>query len=440
MLSQLLTKIDKRVLTIAYPIILANISVPLLGLTDTAVIGHLDNLDILAGISMGAVLMGSIYWFFGFLRMGVTGLVAQARGANQKIEVCSILVRGLVVAVIGGIVLITIHSFLFFSIFYFLSGDKNAEKLAIEYMSIRVLAAPFAISMFVFVGWLFGMGKTVHSLCLLVTVNFVNILLDIIFVKFLFLGIAGVAYATILSEFCGFALGIYLCREFLFDKESMKSKAIFLSNKWKSFILLNINIVIRSTLLQSVFLSYLIFGTLFGSEMLAANHILLQITFLSVYALDGVAFASEILVGEAIGQRRYQLFKKVVRSATKIGFLFAIVISILFYFLGFFVIDLMTSIEAVRLICYEFIIWISVMPIVSVFSYVFDGIFLGAARGKEIRVAMTQSFVIFFICVIIFVPLMGNTGLWASIVVFNIVRAITLWSKLDRIQGSFSSN
>ena len=440
MLSQLLTKIDKRVLTISYPIILANISVPLLGLTDTAVIGHLGNLDILAGISMGAVLIGSIYWFFGFLRMGVTGLVAQARGANQKIEVCSILVRGLVVAVIGGIVLITIHSFLFFFIFYFLSGDKNAEKLAIEYMSIRVLAAPFAISMFVFVGWLFGMGKTVHSLCLLVTVNFVNILLDIIFVKFLFLGIAGVAYATILSEFCGFALGIYLCREFLFDKESMKSKAIFLSNKWKLFILLNINIVIRSTLLQSVFLSYLIFGTLFGSEMLAAIHILLQITFLSVYALDGVAFASEILVGEAIGQRRYQLFKKVVRSATKIGFLFAIVISILFYFLGFFVIDLMTSIEAVRLICYEFIIWISVMPIVSVFSYVFDGIFLGAARGKEIRVAMTQSFVIFFICVIVLVPLMGNTGLWASIVVFNIVRAITLWSKLDRIQGSFSSN
>ena len=440
MLSQLSTKMDKKVLTIAYPIILANISIPLLGLTDTAVIGHLGNLDILAGISMGAVLIGTIYWFFGFLRMGVTGLVAQARGANQKTEVCSILVRGLVVAVIGGIILITIHSLLFFSIFYFLSADKNAEELAMEYMSIRVLAAPFAISMFVFVGWLFGMGKTFHSLCLLVTVNVVNILLDIIFVKFLFLGIAGVAYATILSEFCGFAIGIYLCREFLFDKESMKSKVIFLSNKWRSFILLNINIVIRSTLLQSVFLSYLIFGTLFGSEMLAANHILLQITFLSVYALDGVAFASEILVGEAIGQRRYQLFKKVVRSATKIGFLFASVISILFYFLGFFVIDLMTSIEAVRLICYEFIIWISIMPIVSVFSYVFDGIFLGAARGREIRVAMTQSFVIFFICVVVLVPLMENTGLWASIIVFNIVRAITLWFKLDRIQGSFLSN
>ena len=440
MLSQLLTKIDKRVLTIAYPIILANISVPLLGLTDTAVIGHLDNLDILAGISMGAVLMGSIYWFFGFLRMGVTGLVAQARGANQKIEVCSILVRGLVVAVIGGIVLITIHSFLFFSIFYFLSGDKNAEKLAIEYMSIRVLAAPFAISMFVFVGWLFGMGKTVHSLCLLVNVNFVNILLDIIFVKFLFLGIAGVAYATILSEFCGFALGIYLCREFLFDKENIKSKAILLSNKWRSFILLNINIVIRSTLLQSVFLSYLIFGTLFGSEILAANHILLQIVFLSAYALDGVAFSSEILVGEAIGQRRYQLLKRVVRSATKIGFIFASAISILFYIWGFFIVDLMTSIEAVRLICYESIIWITIMPIVSVFSYVFDGIFLGAARGKEIRVAMMQSFSIFFICASVLVPLMENTGLWASIVVFNMVRAITLWAKLDRIQGSFLSN
>ena len=212
MLNQLLTKIDKRVLALAYPIILANVSIPLLGLTDTAVIGHLDNLDVLAGISMGAVLMGSIYWFFGFLRMGVTGLVAQARGSNQNVEVCSILVRGLIIAGIGGISLIAIHLLLFSTIFNFLGGDVVAEELAMAYMSIRVLAAPFAISMFVFVGWLFGMGKTFHSLCLLVAVNALNILLDIIFVKFFYLGIAGVAYATILSEFFGFALGRnFLC-------------------------------------------------------------------------------------------------------------------------------------------------------------------------------------------------------------------------------------
>ena len=190
MSSQLLNKIDKKILRLAYPIILANISIPLLGLTDTAVIGHLGALDILAGISMGAVLMGSIYWFFGFLRMGVTGLVAQARGANEKVEISSILFRGLFIAIIGGIALIVVHSFLFSSIFYFLAGDIGAEKLAMEYMSIRVLTAPFAISIFVFVGWLFGMGKTFHSLCLLAVVNVLNILLDIIFVKFLHLGIA----------------------------------------------------------------------------------------------------------------------------------------------------------------------------------------------------------------------------------------------------------
>ena len=440
MLSQLLTKTDKKVLALAYPIILANISIPLLGLTDTAVVGHLGNLDVLAGISMGAVFIGTIYWFFGFLRMGVTGLVAQARGANQNVEVCSILVRGLIIAIIGGIGLIAIQSLLFSAIFYFLVGDLGAEKLAMEYMSIRVLAAPFAISMFVFVGWLFGMGKTFHSLCLLVAVNVLNILLDIIFVKFLYLGIAGVAYATVLSEFFGFALGIYLCREFLLNKEQIKRRAIFLSHKWRSFFLLNINIVIRSMLLQSVFLSYLIFGTLFGSETLAANHILLQITFLSAYALDGVAFSSEILVGEAIGQRRQQLFEKAISSALKIGFLFSSVIGISFYFLGFLIVDLMTSIQEVRLICYEFIIWISIMPIVSVFSYIYDGIFLGAARGKEIRVAMIQSFLVFFICVILLVPFMENIGLWTSIVVFNAVRAITLWTKLERIQESFSSN
>jgi len=439
MSSQLLPKTDKRIFTLAYPIILANISIPVLSVTDTAVIGHLGALDVLAGISMGAVLIGSIYWFFGFLRMGVTGLVAQARAADQNVEVSSILIRGLIIGGAGGIILIAVHSFLFSSIFYFLEGDKDAEELAIEYMSIRILAAPFAISMFVFVGWLFGMGKTFHSLCLLVAVNLLNILLDIIFVKFLYLGIAGVAYATIISEICGFCIGIYLSREFLLNKERIKVKLIFLSNKWKSFILLNIDIVIRSTLLQSVFLSYLIFGTLFGSEVLAANHILLQITFLSAYALDGIAFSAEILVGEAIGKRRYEEFKKVVKSALKLGFIFSGVISISIYSLGFLVVDLMTSIKEVRLICYDFIIWISIMPIVSVFSYVYDGIFLGAARGKEIRIAMCQSFAIFFTCAIVLIPLIENTGLWTSIVVFNSVRAITLWSKIDRIKTCFSS-
>ena len=439
MSSQLLPKTDKRIFTLAYPIILANISIPVLSVTDTAVIGHLGALDVLAGISMGAVLIGSIYWFFGFLRMGVTGLVAQARAADQNVEVSSILIRGLIIGGAGGIILIAVHSFLFSSIFYFLEGDKNAEELAIEYMSIRILAAPFAISMFVFVGWLFGMGKTFHSLCLLVAVNLLNILLDIIFVKFLYLGIAGVAYATIISEICGFCIGIYLSREFLLNKERIKVKPIFLSNKWKSFILLNIDIVIRSTLLQSVFLSYLIFGTLFGSEVLAANHILLQITFLSAYALDGIAFSAEILVGEAIGKRRYEEFKKVVKSALKLGFIFSGVISVSIYSLGFLVVDLMTSIKEVRLICYDFIIWISIMPIVSVFSYVYDGIFLGAARGKEIRIAMCQSFAIFFTCAIVLIPLIENTGLWTSIVVFNSVRAITLWSKIDRIKTCFSS-
>ena len=440
MRCQFLTKIDKRVLSLAYPIILANISIPLLGLTDTAVIGHLGALDVLAGISIGAVLMGSIYWFFGFLRMGVTGLVAQARGANEYVEVSSILVRGLVIAAVGGIILIAFHSFLFSAIFYFLVGAKDAEKLAMEYMSIRVFGAPFAISMFVFVGWLFGMGKTFSALCLLVCVNLLNILLDIIFVNFLYLGIAGVAYATLVSEFCGFCLGIYLCREFLLNKEQIKGRAIFLSNKWKSFIFLNANIVFRSILLQSVSLSYLIFGTLFGSEILAANHILLQIIFLSAYALDGIAFSSEILVGEAIGQKRLQSFKKIVRSSLKLGFIFSSVIGIFLYLLGFFIVDLMTSLKSVRLICYEYIVWIVIIPFISVSSYVYDGIFLGAARGKEIRVAMTQSFAIFFICVIGLVPLMGNTGLWTSIVVFNAVRALTLWAKVDRIEASFSSN
>jgi MATE family multidrug resistance protein len=438
MLNFPISKIDKRILGLSYPIILANISIPLLGLTDTAVIGQLGDLNVLAGISMGAALMGTIYWFFGFLRMGITGLVAQARGADNKVEISSILVRGLIIAFAGGTVLIAIHFFLFSVIFKFLGGDETAERLAMDYMSIRVFSAPFAISIFVFIGWLFGMGKTLDSLVLLVIVNVLNIILDIIFVKVFNLGIIGVAYATIVSEFCGFCVGLVLSRQFLLQNKNIKGKAVFLSKKWKSFVILNINIVIRSTLLQSVFLTYLIFGTLFGSEILAANHILLQITLLSAYALDGIAFSSEILVGEAVGARKRQLFEKVITSALKLGFVFAVILAVFFFFLGFLIINLMTPIEAVRSISYEFVIWVSILPIVSVFAYIYDGIFLGAAKGREIRVAMVQSFLIFTISVIVLVPFLQNVGLWSSIIVFNIARGITLYSKINQIRISLS--
>ena len=178
-----LNKIDKKILDLSYPIVLANISIPILGLTDTAVIGQLDELSALAGISLGAVLIGAMYWFFGFLRMGVTGLVAQARGGDDLVEIYSILIRGLLIAFFGGMLLIVLHHPLFNLIFYFLTADEIAENLATNYMSIRIIAAPFAISIFVFVGWLFGMGETRKSLLLLVLVNIANIILDIIFVK-----------------------------------------------------------------------------------------------------------------------------------------------------------------------------------------------------------------------------------------------------------------
>lgn len=432
-----LNKIDKKILDLSYPIVLANISIPILGLTDTAVIGQLDELSALAGISLGAVLIGAMYWFFGFLRMGVTGLVAQARGGDDLVEIYSILIRGLLIAFFGGMLLIVLHHPLFNLIFYFLTADEIAENLATNYMSIRIIAAPFAISIFVFVGWLFGMGETRKSLLLLVLVNIANIILDIIFVKFLSLGISGVAYATILAEVFGFFYGLYLTRKYLLDKKLTRISLIFQYLKWAKFISLNLNIVIRSTLLQAVFLSYLLFGTKFGSEVLAANHILLQITSFFAYALDGIAFSSEILVGEAIGRKQRNFFEKVIKSTIKLGLTFSAILSGFFYFFGIFIIDLITSIETVRSICQELLIWITLMPIVSVFSYVYDGIFLGAARGREIRIAMIQSFITFILSVALIVPLFENTGLWCSFIIFNLVRAITLWLKMDYVRCTF---
>ena len=214
-------------------------------------------------------------------------------------------------------------------------------------------------------------------------------------------------------------------------------RKIFAKSKWRQFLFLNLNIVIRSSFLQAAFLSYLFFGTLFGSLILAANHILFQMTHLIAYALDGIAFSSEILVGESIGKRQYNYYRKITRSCFKLGFIFSIILSIFFVIFGFSIINLMTSLDEVRQICYNYLFWIIVTPILALSSFLLDGIFLGAARGAEIRDAMIQSFIVFCISALIFVELFGNQGLWASIAIFYVARGITLKRYLHKINVLF---
>ena len=429
--------VDRKILNIAYPIILANITIPLLGITDTAVLGQLGDLNILAGISLGAVIIGAIYWFFGFLRMGMTGLVSQARGEGDSHEVVSLLIRGLCIAFGGGVFLIFIQSFLFDATFYILSAEESPEKLSRNYMSVRMISAPVAISCLVITGWLFGLGRTHEALYLLLIINISNIFLDILFVKAFYLGINGVAFATVISEILGFLFGLFFCKEYLFNSSLIDKRKIFSKSKWRQFLFLNLNIVIRSSFLQAAFLSYLFFGTLFGSLILAANHILFQMTHLIAYALDGIAFSSEILVGESIGKRQYNYYRKITRSCFKLGFIFSIILSIFFAIFGFSIINLMTSLDEVRQICYNYLFWIIVTPILALSSFLLDGIFLGAARGAEIRDAMIQSFIVFCISALIFVELFGNQGLWASIAIFYVARGITLKRYLHKINVLF---
>ena len=429
--------VDRKILNIAYPIILANITIPLLGITDTAVLGQLGDLNILAGISLGAVIIGSIYWFFGFLRMGITGLVSQARGGDDSQEVVSLLIRGLCIAFGGGVFLIFVQNLIFDATFYMLSAEEIPEKLSRTYMSVRMISAPAAISCLVITGWLFGLGKTLDALYLLLIINISNIFLDVLFVKVFYLGINGVAFATVISEILGFLFGLFFCKEYLFNINFIDKRKIFSKSKWLQFLFLNLNIVIRSTLLQAAFLSYLFFGTLFGSLTLAANHILFQMCHLTAYALDGIAFSSEILVGESIGKKKYDYYRRIIKSCFKLGFIFSIILSIFFIIFGFSIINLMTSLDEVRQICYNYLFWIIVTPILAFSSFLLDGIFLGAARGTEIRDAMMQSFAVFCISALIFVELFGNQGLWASIAIFYVARGITLKRYLHKINVLF---
>ena len=424
----------KRILKIALPIMVSNATIPLLGIVDTGVVGQMGDATLVAAVGIGAIVISVLFWLFGFLRMGTTGLVAQARGECDEKEICAILFRGLIIGFIGGFLLITFQSLIINISFQIFPVATEVSELSKTYLEIRIWAAPFSIATFACVGWLIAVERTGSILILQVITNGLNILLDLWFVLILDYGVKGVGLASLLAESSGFFLAFYLCARERMLRNQFDLARISEKSKWSRMFVLNYNILIRSLILELVLASYIFIGSTFGTITLAANQVLLHFMHLTAFALDGFAFSAEALVGIAVGQRSKDKIRVASIRSSMLAFTFALCLATLFYIFGPLLIDRMVLDVAVQQVAKEYLFWMTLTPITGFASFMLDGIFLGATQSVFMRKAMFQSFIFYLISILIFYSYFDNHGLWLSINLFFIVRAISLLRYYRRIE------
>jgi MATE family multidrug resistance protein len=428
----------RRVLNIAIPIVISNATVPILGAVDTGVVGQMGLAAPIGAVGIGAIILSALYWIFGFLRMGTVGLTAQAAGHGDDAEVAALLTRGLLIGGLAGLVIILLQIPLFWASFQVSPASAEVEGLARSYMQIRIWSAPAAIAIYAITGWLIAQERTRAVLVIQVWMNGLNILLDLWFVLGLAWGVEGVALATFLAEWTGAALGLWFCRE-AFGVPAWRDWAqVFDGPRWVNMMKVNGDILIRSLLLQAIFVSFLFLGSGLGDVKLAANQVLLQFLMITAYALDGFAFAAEALVGHAMGRKQRDILRRSAVLTSGWGLLACALMTVGFAIGGGAIIDLMTTAPLVRIEARVFLPYMIAAPLIGCASWMLDGIFIGATRSRDMRNMMAVSFVIYCACAAVLVPMLGNHGLWISLLVSFIARGVTLglrYPALERAAG-----
>ncbi|ART99854.1 MATE family efflux transporter [Yoonia vestfoldensis] len=428
----------RRVLRIALPIVLANATVPLLGLVDTGVVGQLGAAAPIGAVGLGAVILTAVYWIFGFLRMGTTGLAAQASGAGDSDEVAALLSRALLIGFGAGAVLIAAQWPIFNGAFRLAPASAEVEALARDYMAIRIWSAPATIALYGITGWLIAQERTGAVLAIQLLMNGLNIGLDLVFVLGFDWGVAGVAWATFIAVWAGLVLGLWYCRDAFAGVAWRTAARVFDLIRLRRMAVVNSDIMIRSVLVQAIFVSFLFYGAGFGDVPLAANQILVQFLHLTAYALDGFAFAAEALVGKAAGARARGLLRRAAILTSLWGLGACAVMAVCFALFGGIMIDIMTTAAEVRAAARLYLPYVIVVPLAGVAAWMLDGIFIGATRTADMRNMMIVSAAVYFTSVIPLMALFGNHGLWLGMLISFVVRGVTLGLKYPALEAAAS--
>lgn len=388
----------------------------------------------IGAVGIGAVVLSAIYWIFGFLRMGTTGLAAQAVGGGDMAEVAAILSRALLIGGAAGLVLVAVQVPLFALALRVSPAAPEVEAMAWQYLSIRIWAAPFAIALFGITGWLIAQERTRAVLVIQFWMNGLNVGLDLFFVLGLGWGVPGVAISTAMAEVSGFAMGLWFCRDALRDRAWRDTARVFDRARLAVMARVNGDILIRSVLLEAIFVSFMFTGAGIGTTELAANQILLQFLNITAYALDGFAFSAEALVGQAMGARARAALRRAAVMASLWGAAAAVALAVVFWGFGPAIIGVMTTAEEVRGVAGEYLGWMVAAPVVGVAAWMLDGVFIGATRTRDMRNMMALSAAVFFAAMPVFTMAWGNHGLWAAMHLSFVARALTLGARYPALE------
>lgn len=414
---------SRRVFVIAGPVMLANLTTPLLGVVSTGAIGQLGDAALLGGVALASVAFDCVFWLFGFLRMATVAFTAQALGADDRTEIRAVLIRALLLAGVIGALLIALRAPLASLIFSAMGGSEAVTAAATSYFHIRLWSAAFMLGNYVILGWLVGQARTGIALAIQVGINLLNMVLTVVFVLMLNWGIAGAAIATVIAETTGFTSGLVVARILLGPNYRVPRALLFDRERWLRMLAVNRDIMIRTAALIGAFLFFTAQGARAGDRVLAANAVLYNFLMIGSFFLDGLANAAEQLCGQTFGARDRAQFARAVRLVLTWSVGFGVVVSLIFIAAGDHLIDIITTSPDVRLAAREFMWLAALAPACGVLAYCFDGVFIGASWARDMRNLMVTAFVIYIAVWYALTP-WGNAGLWTAFLAFLLARGL----------------
>src|SRR5579859_7080708 len=424
----------RRVFFLSLPLIFSNLTEPLLSTVDTVLSGHLPGPAALGGIAMGGIFFNSVYWTFGFLRMATTGLVAQSLGAGDEDQLMHHFARALFTALLIGALILLVQKPLISVALALLGAKSEVLRNALVYCTIRIWSAPAALANYTILGYLLGRQHARTALLLQAAINVANVAVALTLVIRWHWGVAGIATATMAAEWVGCIVGLAIMLAGGARPSHVRWSELIDPASLRRLFALNRDILLRTLSLVAAYAWFTRTGARSGNAILAANAVLINFLWIAAYGLDGFANATEALVGEAIGAQRREDYRAILKASATSAFTVAALISLAYLAFGAQIIAIFTSHDSIRTLAAHYLPWVVLLPVVSVWSFLLDGIFIGATRAAELRDSMLISFLAFLGMALLLGWRFGNHGLWAAMLSFMAMRAITLGLRLKRIE------
>jgi len=416
---------NKNIWRIAAPMILSNISVPLLGMVDTGVTGHLENAAYLGGVAVGSTIFGFLYTGVNFLRMGTTGIAAQQYGAKDFDGLRVTLGQALIVALAIAVLLLLLQVPIGAAAISLIGPDPAVAGFADQYFSIRIWSAPATLANFALLGWFLGLQNARVPLIVVLVINVTNIVLDLVLVVVVGMKVDGVAIASVIAEFTGLAVGLgFVVRELNRHSGHWVISKLTTLREYTAFFGINAHLFVRTMALVFTLTFITAQGARLGGLILAANAILMNFQNLLAFALDGFAHAAEALVGKAVGEKDRAALQRSVVLALRWSLIVAVGFSAFFWLVGPMLVAVLTDLPDIRTTTLRYLPWLIVSPLIAVWSYLYDGVFVGATLAKEMRNIMLISAFVIFIPAWYVLQFLGNDGLWLSFMLFLASRGI----------------